>query len=72
MLVKDGSTFEDMFSLDLRSMVIGVHDLEGSSALAQQEGETDDNPICLEGDNVDEFRALLWSLYALYVRPLHR
>ena len=29
------------------------------------EGESDDNPIHLQGDTADEFRALLWSLYAL-------
>ena len=34
---------------------------------AAQEGESDDNPIRLQGDTADEFRALLWALYALYV-----
>ena len=32
---------------------------------AATEGESDENPIRLQGDTADEFRALLWSLYAL-------
>ena len=32
------------------------------------EGESDDNPIRLQGDTTDEFRALLWALYSMYVR----
>lgn len=31
------------------------------------EGDSDDNPIRLQGDTAEEFRALLWALYALYV-----
>ena len=33
--------------------------------LEEKEGVTDENPIRLHGDTVDEFRDLLWSLYAL-------
>lgn len=29
------------------------------------EGDSDDTPIYLHGDSADEFRDLLWSLYAL-------
>ena len=36
-----------------------------SSVTLAMEGESDDNPIHLQGDTADEFRALLWSLYAL-------
>lgn len=32
---------------------------------SSKEGDKDDNPIILHGDTPDEFRALLWSLYAL-------
>lgn len=35
------------------------------SSVTLAEGESDDNPIRLQGDTADEFRALLWSLYAL-------
>jgi len=31
----------------------------------EKEGMTDENPIRLHGDTADEFRDLLWSLYAL-------
>ncbi|KJA14502.1 hypothetical protein HYPSUDRAFT_49138 [Hypholoma sublateritium FD-334 SS-4] len=53
---RDGSTFADMFSSDLQ-------DFEDDAF--QQEGCTDEKPIQLQGDNVDEFRDLLWCLYAL-------
>lgn len=36
-----------------------------------QEGENDDNPIRLQGDTANEFRALLWALYALSVMTSH-
>lgn len=36
-----------------------------SSMTVAQEGEGDDNPIRLQGDTADEFRALLWALYSL-------
>lgn len=60
-LTKEKSTFESMFSLDsaLRS--------HSSDATIGPEGESDDNPIRLQGDTADEFRSLLWALYALYV-----
>lgn len=38
-----------------------------SSVTIATEGESDDNPIRLQGDTAEEFRALLWSLYALCV-----
>ncbi|KAG2145877.1 hypothetical protein DEU56DRAFT_788604 [Suillus clintonianus] len=60
-LTKDKSTFDSMFSLD--------SDLRSSSSTpsvtAGPEGESDDNPIRLQGDTAQEFRALLWALYAL-------
>jgi hypothetical protein len=34
---------------------------------SSNEGGTDENPIQLQGDTADEFRALMLSLYALYV-----
>ncbi|KAK1229922.1 hypothetical protein PQX77_007021 [Marasmius sp. AFHP31] len=53
LLSRDGSAFEGMFSLDhIRSGTVS-------------EGDSDDNPIALHGDTPEEFRALLWSLYAL-------
>ncbi|EIW81192.1 hypothetical protein CONPUDRAFT_55683 [Coniophora puteana RWD-64-598 SS2] len=60
-LTKDKSTFDSMFSLDsdLRS-----HSAGGSNAV-RPEGESDENPITLQGDTADEFRALLWALYSL-------
>jgi hypothetical protein len=59
-LTKEKSTFESMFSLD--------SDLRSSSTHnsgVTVEGESDDNPIRLQGDTADEFRSLLWALYAL-------
>lgn len=47
-------------------MIIDLDDRDVSTTQVQQEGETDDNPICLHGDTAEEFSALLWSLYALY------
>ena len=35
------------------------------SVVLEKEGMTDENPIRLHGDTADEFRDLLWSLYAL-------
>jgi hypothetical protein len=52
-----------MFSLDLD---LRSHTSSGDPS-AGPEGESDDNPIRLQGDTADEFRALLWALYALYV-----
>lgn len=62
-LTKDKSTFDSMFSLDLD---LRSHTGTGDSSIGP-EGESDDNPIRLQGDSADEFRALLWALYALYV-----
>ncbi|TFK33027.1 hypothetical protein BDQ12DRAFT_691724 [Crucibulum laeve] len=51
-LSKDGSTFANLFVLPTQL---------GSS----EEGNDDRNPICLQGDTAEQFRALLWALYAL-------
>lgn len=67
MLAKDRSTFDGMFGLDTHTMIIDVDDQDDNHTRVQMEGETDDNPISLRGDTVEEFSALLWSLYALYV-----
>ena len=73
MLAKDRSTFDCMFGLEAHTMGIDIDDQEDSTTRVQiTEGETDDNPIHLHGDTVDEFRALLWSLYALYVLTVLR
>ena len=60
-LTKDKSAFETMFQLS------GETDSarSDSSMTVAQEGEGDDNPIRLQGDTADEFRALLWALYSL-------
>jgi len=57
-LTKDKSTFDTMFSLPSDSS-------SDSSMTVGPEGESDDNPIHLQGDTAEEFRALLWALYAL-------
>lgn len=57
-LTKDKSTFDTMFSLPSDSGA-------DSSMTVGPEGESDDNPIRLQGDTAEEFRALLWALYAL-------
>ncbi|OAX44325.1 hypothetical protein K503DRAFT_852740 [Rhizopogon vinicolor AM-OR11-026] len=49
-LSKDQSSFGPMFTLP-----------QGEST----EGLSDDNPIVLQGDSVQEFRHFLWALYAL-------
>jgi hypothetical protein len=54
-LVRDRSAFESMFSL--------APDAAAETSITSTEGETDDNPIRLQGDTADEFRALLWALY---------
>ncbi|KAG9315651.1 hypothetical protein JVU11DRAFT_3296 [Chiua virens] len=63
-LTKEKSTFESMFSLDsdLRSSTTST---SNSGVTVGPEGESDDNPIRLQGDTADEFRSLLWALYAL-------
>ncbi|KAF8214901.1 hypothetical protein K438DRAFT_1659728 [Mycena galopus ATCC 62051] len=60
MLVKDKSTFESMFSLDAYT-----HNTEDPLMNSNSEGESDENPIRLQGDKPEEFRALMWSLYSL-------
>jgi hypothetical protein len=61
---KDKSTFDSMFSLDLD---LRSHTSSQDMSVGP-EGESDDNPIRLQGDTADEFRALLWALYSMYVR----
>ena len=61
MLTKDKSAFETMFQLSSETDSAR----SDSSMNAAQKGESDDNPIRLQGDTADEFRALLWALYAL-------
>ena len=51
-----------MFSLDLH---LRSH-TSSNDASVGPEGESDDNPIRLLGDTADEFRSLMWALYALY------
>lgn len=60
-LTKDKSAFETMFQLSSETDSAR----SDSSVTVAAEGESDDNPIRLQGDTADEFRALLWSLYAL-------
>lgn len=66
MLVKDRSTFQSMFSLDAYR-ISDDHRAAASGAAPTREGTDDENPVVLQGDTVDEFRALLWSLYSLCV-----
>ena len=56
LLTRDGSTFENMFTLPSNGGAI------------ETQGLSDDNPIVLH-DDPDEFRALCWALYALWVPP---
>ena len=37
---------------------------------SEVEGVSDQQPITLFGDTVEQFRALLWILYALYVETI--
>ncbi|KAK7681599.1 hypothetical protein QCA50_015332 [Cerrena zonata] len=60
-LTKDKSAFETMFQLSSETDSVR----SDSSMTVPQEGENDDNPIRLQGDTANEFRALLWALYAL-------
>lgn len=59
MLAQDGSTFENMFSLPPPAQVTN------DDLVIKGEGDSDDRPIHLQGDSIDEFRDLLWSLYAM-------
>jgi hypothetical protein len=56
MMSADGSTFGGMFLMPIGD---GQH-LEG----------TEQNPVILTGDSVEEFRNFLWALYSLYVHQL--
>ncbi|KAI0685800.1 hypothetical protein BC835DRAFT_1289330 [Cytidiella melzeri] len=60
-LMKDKSAFETMFQLSSET----DSSRSDSSVTLSTEGDADENPIRLQGDTADEFRALLWSLYAL-------
>ncbi|CCM04931.1 uncharacterized protein FIBRA_07128 [Fibroporia radiculosa] len=59
-LMKDKSAFETMFQLTAET-----DSARSDCSMTAPEGESDDNPIRLQGDTADEFRALLWALYAL-------
>ncbi|EDR03339.1 uncharacterized protein LACBIDRAFT_295301 [Laccaria bicolor S238N-H82] len=63
-LTRDGSTFQDMFLLGVDSHR-EFKDSGNLKAVPDGEGVCDKHPIHLQGDTVDEFRALLWSFYAL-------
>ncbi|KDQ62746.1 hypothetical protein JAAARDRAFT_701708 [Jaapia argillacea MUCL 33604] len=52
LLARDSSAFQNMFSLP-------------SDKKGVTEGSKDDNPVFLPGDTPDQFRALLWVMYAL-------
>jgi hypothetical protein len=52
--MQDQSAFEGMFS---------------ERPPENPEGVCDQNPIRLQGDTVEEVRAMMWSLYALWVSP---
>ncbi|KAH7884965.1 hypothetical protein F5I97DRAFT_1810244 [Phlebopus sp. FC_14] len=64
-LTKEKSTFDSMFSLDADLRSSANVPSNSSGVTVGPEGESDDNPIRLQGDTADEFRALLWALYAL-------
>lgn len=62
-LSKDNSVFGDMF---LTYIPESNPDLTmNTTTKPGEEGLSDQNPIDLTGDTVEEFRSLLWSLYAL-------
>jgi hypothetical protein len=61
-LSREGTVFDGLFTIHDHF----VGDVS-SAELLRREGESDDNPIRMEGDSSDEVKALLWSLYALYV-----
>lgn len=71
MLVKDRSTFQSMFSLDVYR-ISEEHGATSPIDAAVREGTDDNNPIVLQGDTVDEFRALIWSLYSLCVLEYYK
>lgn len=51
LLSRDGSLFSDMFAIPQGNL--------------EEDGSSDDNPLVLHGDTVQEFKSFLWSLYAL-------
>ncbi|PCH40289.1 hypothetical protein WOLCODRAFT_136764 [Wolfiporia cocos MD-104 SS10] len=59
-LMKDKSAFETMFQLTAET-----ESARSDCSMTVPEGESDDNPIRLQGDTAEEFRSLLWALYAL-------
>lgn len=71
MLVKDRSTFQSMFSLDVYRMPKEYGPTSPADATIR-EGTDDNNPVVLQGDTVHEFRALLWSLYSLCVLEYYK
>ena len=65
-LAQDGSIFEDVFSPSCSDSDARSRPPTTIQGLAvERGGDSDDTPIYLQGDSVDEFRDLLWSLYAL-------
>lgn len=68
-IARDGSTFENMFSLPMDTDMDSGK-LEPAAALEEagafvQDGRDDAHPIVMQGDSEVQFRDLLWSLYAL-------
>lgn len=55
-LARDESVFAGMFASEMQGVAADGF---------QQEGRTDERPIQLQGDGPEEFRDLLWCLYAL-------
>ena len=65
-LAQDGSTFENMFFLSsAHARPPGPITNEEELVIEIGEGDSDEQPIHLHGDSVDQFRDLLWCLYAL-------
>jgi hypothetical protein len=65
-LTQDKSMFESMFSL------ASDQDSASGGAPTPPEGDSDENPIRLQGDTTSEFKSLLWALYALCVSRVHQ
>ena len=57
-LSRDGSAFADMFAVDKQGSVVATPSFV-------QDGQDDEHPIELQGDTVEQFRDLLWTLYSL-------
>ncbi|KAF9483576.1 hypothetical protein BDN70DRAFT_851402 [Pholiota conissans] len=66
-LARDGSIFENMFTLDgIAGNVPGSPENSNSQLnVFQQDGSDDESPIVLQGDTPSDFRCLLQCLYAL-------